>query len=354
MTMMNAMPASTVFSLPEDVGQTALSSLSWSREEGERLRLAIITVVALVFFVPLALVIPALEVPSVEREKAERIPPQLARLLVNPPAIEKPAPLPVKEVAAPPVEEPAPADPKLPEPEPAKAEPVKPQPKPAPKPMVEKPEIAAKPATQTVEQARAKASRSGLLSMKDRLASMRQPPSESAPAIQANTGSTDGTAGGIRAKAAGESVKKALAGSGGVRNVQTARPDVEVAGHQVSKVQKPSQPEAPVASAPAQKQVASAGERAMSNIRKVFDAGKTALYSLYQRELRQDPTLKGKVLLELVIEPDGSVSACKVVSSDLNKPALEQKIAMRVRLFNFGADNVETRKVRFPIDFLPG
>ena len=92
----------------------------------------------------------------------------------------------------------------------------------------------------------------------------------------------------------------------------------------------------------------------MSNIRKVFDAQKTALYSMYRRELRQDPTLEGKVLLELVIEPDGSVSACEVVSSELEHPGLEQRLAMRVRLFNFGADNVEARRVRFPIDFLPG
>lgn len=92
----------------------------------------------------------------------------------------------------------------------------------------------------------------------------------------------------------------------------------------------------------------------MSNIRQVFDAQKSALYSLYQRELRQDPTLEGKVTLELVIEPDGSVSACQVVSSELGNPALEQRIAMRVQMFNFGAASVETRKVRFPIDFLPG
>ena len=46
--------------------------------------------------------------------------------------------------------------------------------------------------------------------------------------------------------------------------------------------------------------------------------------------------------MELVIEPDGSVSACEVVSSELENPGLEQRIALRVRLFNFGADNVET------------
>ncbi|MEP1581329.1 MAG: TonB family protein, partial [Marinobacter sp.] len=85
-----------------------------------------------------------------------------------------------------------------------------------------------------------------------------------------------------------------------------------------------------------------------------FDAQKTSLYSLYRRELRQDPTLEGKVMLELVIEPDGSVSSCEVVSSELGNQSLEQRIAMRVRLFNFGEDDVEPRTVRFPIDFLPG
>ena len=92
----------------------------------------------------------------------------------------------------------------------------------------------------------------------------------------------------------------------------------------------------------------------MSNIRQVFDAQKSVRYSLYQRELRQDPTLEGKVTLELVIEPDGSVSACQVVGSELGNPGLEQRIAMRVRMFNFGSAQVETRKVQFPIEFLPG
>ncbi len=59
-------------------------------------------------------------------------------------------------------------------------------------------------------------------------------------------------------------------------------------------------------------------------------------------------------MLELVIEPDGSVSSCEVVSSELGNQSLEQRIAMRVRLFNFGEDDVEPRTVRFPIDFLPG
>ena len=144
-----------------------------------------------------------------------------------------------------------------------------------------------------------------------------------------------------------------LSGSGGVTDAVAPETSVNVAGHEVRKVEAPVEKTRAVAAQPVDPGPP-VGERAMSNIRRVFDAQKSALYSLYRRELRQDPTLEGQVLLELVIEPDGSVSACEVVSSELGHPSLEQRIAMRVRLFNFGADKVGTRTVRFPIDFLPG
>ncbi|WP_239985801.1 AgmX/PglI C-terminal domain-containing protein [Marinobacter salexigens] len=347
MTAMNAMPASSSFGLQGDLANAALSSLSWSPEEGEGRRLTIITVVALLLFVPLALVIPAMEVPEPSREKAETVPPQLAKLLVAPKVIEKPDPMPLEDIVPP-----------EPKPEP-KLEPVPVKPEPIPAPAVVKPVVQPVPVpqptkavNQSVEQAREKASRSGLLGMRDRLASMRQEEPQAAPVIQANTGNVAVTRSGTDVDA--QPGEGALKNSGGVKDVQAPQVEVAVAGHDVRKLEATPQPAPAVAHAPAPKQKASAGERAMSNIRQVFDSGKTALYSLYQRELRQDPALAGKVLLELVIEPDGSVSACKVVSSELANPMLEQKIAMRVRLFNFGADNVEARKVRFPIDFLPG
>ncbi|WP_227714604.1 AgmX/PglI C-terminal domain-containing protein [Marinobacter sp. DY40_1A1] len=337
MTAMNSMPASSSIGLTNTLGNVALSSLSWSKEEGERLRLTVITVVALLLFVPLAAVITTTDVPEPAREKAESVPPQLAKLLVKPEPITKPAPKPVEEIAQP---EPVP-------------EPVKPEAqvvKPVVKPIPAQPSPI--PVSQSVEQAREKASRSGLLNMRDRLASMRQPAAAAAPVIQANTGHMASAESGVKAGAIPDS--NALKTSGGVSDAQAPQVEVAVAGHEVRKVEAAREPAPVVASAPARKQTPAVGERAMSNIRQVFDSGKTALYSLYQRELRQDPTLAGKVLLELVIQPDGSVSACKVVSSELDNPALEHKLAMRVRLFNFGAANVEARKVRFPIDFLPG
>ena len=48
--------------------------------------------------------------------------------------------------------------------------------------------------------------------------------------------------------------------------------------------------------------------RTDEEIQIVFDRHKAALYRLYNRELRNDPTLKGQMILRLTIQPDGSVS----------------------------------------------
>src|SRR5690554_177699 len=311
------------------------SRLPWSHDRAESLRFGTIVALVLGMFLIPGLLIPYLDVPDIDRAEAERIPPRLAKLVEPPKPVKSPEPEPVQEP------EPEPE----PEPEVAKPEPELPQVKPEPAPVQE---VAEQP-VQTTEQARETASRSGLFAMKDRLAALTSPePTKADRTLKANVSGAEPS--GLSAQPSSESV---LAGSGGVTDREGPARDVDVAGHNVSQVEAPKEsvPQVAGAEKPARSTV---GERAMSNIRQVFDAQKSVLYSLYQRELRKDPTLEGKVTLELVIEPDGSVSACNVVGSELSSPALEQRIAMRVQMFNFGAANVEARKVRFPIDFLPG
>ncbi len=70
--------------------------------------------------------------------------------------------------------------------------------------------------------------------------------------------------------------------------------------------------------------------------------------------MRKNPTLQGKMVLKITIEPDGSVSAASVDSSDMDSPAMEKKIVARVKRFNFGAkEGVPTITILFPVDFLP-
>ncbi len=94
--------------------------------------------------------------------------------------------------------------------------------------------------------------------------------------------------------------------------------------------------------------------RTDEEIQIVFDRHKAALYRLYNRELRRNPTLKGQMVLRLTIEPDGSVSLCELSQSDMKAPELTQQVLSRVRGFDFGAkEGVPAITILYPIDFLP-
>jgi len=94
--------------------------------------------------------------------------------------------------------------------------------------------------------------------------------------------------------------------------------------------------------------------RTDEEIQIVFDRYKASFYRLYNRELRNNPTLKGQMVLRLTIEPDGSVSMCVLHSSDMNAPDLAAQVVDRVKTINFGAkEGVQAVTIVYPIDFLP-
>ena len=93
--------------------------------------------------------------------------------------------------------------------------------------------------------------------------------------------------------------------------------------------------------------------RTDEEIQIVFDRHKAQLYRLYNLELRRDPTLQGKMILRLTIEPDGSVSLCQLHATNMNAPDLAQQVVERVKTFNFGAKVVPPVTIIYPIDFLP-
>ena len=93
--------------------------------------------------------------------------------------------------------------------------------------------------------------------------------------------------------------------------------------------------------------------RTDEEIQIVFDRYKASFYRLYNRELRNNPALKGQMVLRLTIEPDGSVSICALQSTDMDAPALATQVVDRVRTINFGAKDVPAVTIVYPIDFLP-
>ncbi len=93
--------------------------------------------------------------------------------------------------------------------------------------------------------------------------------------------------------------------------------------------------------------------RSREEIELVFDKNKGAIFALYNRALRADPSLEGKLVLRLTIAPSGEVTFCEIVSSELEDSELERKLVQRVRLFRFEAKDVEAITTTKPIDFFP-
>jgi TonB family protein len=93
--------------------------------------------------------------------------------------------------------------------------------------------------------------------------------------------------------------------------------------------------------------------RSREEIEMIFDKNKGAIYALYNRALRRDPTLQGKLVLRLTIEPSGAVTFCEIVSSELGDSELERKLVQRVKLFRFPDKDVAPVTTTKPIDFFP-
>jgi protein TonB len=307
------------------VGYRQDFSLPWDAKRPDRKRFRAWLLGCFLFVGVGGVVLPLLPAPEVDREELEELPPQLARIMM-----EKPEPAP-------------PPPPPKPEPEEAEAEP-EPEPKAEPEP---EPEPEPLP---TVQEAKEKAAISGLLAFQDAFADMRdavdvsklqdtgaiaQGEGDAATIDRALLTSKYGT------RSAGVNVTALSRDTGGVA----------LSGRQTTKVEVPV--ESSGAGSARDRRAADDRSRSIEEIRRVFDANKGAIFAIYNRALRQDPTLQGKVVLELVIDPTGAVADVRVVASELADDALVAKIVKRIRMFNFGAREVGTTTISYPVHFLP-
>jgi hypothetical protein len=94
--------------------------------------------------------------------------------------------------------------------------------------------------------------------------------------------------------------------------------------------------------------------RSREEIEMVFDRNKASIYNLYNRALRNDPALQGKLVVQLTIVPTGEVTDCKVLSSELKNDELERKLVALIKMFHFESRDVESITTTKPIDFFPG
>jgi periplasmic protein TonB len=93
--------------------------------------------------------------------------------------------------------------------------------------------------------------------------------------------------------------------------------------------------------------------RTEEEIQLVFDRNKGALYTIYLRELRQNPDAHGKIVVRLTIAPSGAVKNCVVLSSEFASAEFAKKIVARVMLMDFGPKDVGDFTIDYPIVFFP-
>ena len=300
--------------------------MPWSREAESERRFRKALLVALLLAFVLGTLIPLLHVPAPVRPAVVVVPERLVSMLRNQP----PKPEPPKE----------------------KKKPEKDQEEKAPK------EERPKPTDQETQAARKKAESTGVLAFKESLKGLI----DETPAARLGTGarlsSQSAAAGQARANRSLVSLPSTGAGSsGGIRNAEVSRTIGHDNGNRIggvdftrvqSSVAALSEEARPVSSGPGP-------SRTDEEIQIVFDKYKATLYRMYNAELRKNPTLRGKIILRITIEPGGEVSLCTVQSNDLASPDLVAQIVARVKKFNFGLkEKVSKTSILYPIDFLPG
>jgi hypothetical protein len=245
--------------------------------------------------------------------------------------------------------------------EPPKPEP--PQPKEEKKPDQEKTqekpkEDQPKPTIAETEAARKKAESTGVLAFKKAFKDLvDETPVAKLGAEARLTNQSPVAAGQARASRSLVSMPAGGGSSGGISNAAVSRNIGSGNGNRIGGVGF-TRVESAVAGLAEEKRPLSSGPgpaRTDEEIQIVFDKYKATLYRIYNAELRKNPTLRGKILLRITIEPGGEVSACTVQSNDLASPELVAQIVERVKKFNFGPkEKVSKTTILYPIDFLPG
>jgi outer membrane biosynthesis protein TonB len=205
----------------------------------------------------------------------------------------------------------------------------------------------------TREAAKEKASTSGLAAMKDELFSMRDA-FDVTPTAQRKLEQT--TSQEVKVK------RDLLAGAANKQTDSLAKSTISqtvssgsLSGNETQQIRLAKEEVLASQGAVAEKasQASQGGQRSEAALRRTLEANKSRLYSLYNRALRKDPFLKGKVMFEIVIQPNGSISKVSIKSSELNDAKLERQLTLVLRSITFPAENVAVMTTIWAIDFFP-
>jgi TonB family protein len=364
-------------------------TLPWAAAAADERRFRRILQATLALVLVLGVVVPFIPLEPVQRSVAQPLPPAMARLLIEP-RVQPPPPLPTpprqadqskpEQVAEAPSEtKPAPQRDK-----PLQLQTPKQQP---PVPEARNPVEGKPPGEVALDNARRRASGVGLLALKTELAEITGAPAavqlrqDIRPGPGVGTGSGVGVGAGTEAGVPVRALitSTATRGSGGINTAAYSRDTGGggLAGRATTLVEGVAGggggggPGGGGSRAGGghgtgdgggggsgkggtlQRGTSGKASRSIEEIKLVFERHKGAIYALYNRALRDDASLQGKVVLELKIAPSGAVEGLRIVSSELKAEALESKLLARIRQFDFGAKDVDVMVITWPVDFLP-
>lgn len=305
---------------------------AWVPDSQEKKPFYIIVAIILSLALLGSLMVSSIEVPAKERQPRTAVPERVAKFITKKKKIAPPTPVPTPKAT--------------------------PKPIPTPKPKVirkkEKESEKKKPLTKIEKKARDKAAKSGLLALTSELADLMDTSDVSA-LLGAKTKKASASA----LKTAGVSsdilTSEVGQGSGGVSTSDYVGSvgSTRLAQRQVALVKQSLLKGDDVESGDPSVRVRTGNIRTEEEVIIVFDQNKGKLFSIYNRERRKKPGLKGLLVLEVTISPEGKVTKVKIASSELNDTSLERRIIARVKQFKFKPKDVEALTVTYPIEFLP-
>lgn len=300
-------------------------NLPWLDHREDR-AFRLLAIVMLLLFIGVGLVLNAITLPEVEQKNLVDVSPRLAKLI-----LEK------QQVKPPP----------------------KPEAPPPEKKEVEKKQEPPKPEKKEVKQesAREVAKKSGLIAMQDELEDLRE-----AFALDDVLELPQQTSGGEEVQVATTSDllgSSAQQSSGGIqtdtlnRNLTTSELSQRRTTNVQSKIETSGNNQLAKATTTQKSTSGSGGRRSADEIERVFQKNKGGIFNIYNRALRKNPSLAGKVVVELTIAPNGEVTRVNILSSELGDEALERKLVLKIKRFKFSRSDVAEITVTYPIDFLP-
>ena len=316
--------------------------LPWADNKQEHL-FKIILIGFLSITLIMGVIVPNINLPKIEREKLEKVPAQLAKVIKRKKEAPKPKPKPKPKVIEKKIE-------KKPE---LKKEAVKAKPKPKlvakPKPKPKPKRVAKKERTpDRIKAAKAKAKKL-IANFSNDLADMQSMLDMSSLTVDSASLSNDGSA----TTDVGSVIDQAAVGRiGGIDETSLTRStgadQLAVANRDTTKVKALA---GDVMAAPQDKRLAGMS-RSQMQINRVFERNLSRFTRIYKKALRSNPALEGTVTLGVTIAASGDVSNCKINSSELQDKKVEKRMIMTCKMLSFDTSKSED-KFEFPLTFAP-